>query len=409
MPQPVTALQPREAAQDATQDATQDAWPPFPLAGEAAGEPRILFFSGGTALKDTARELACRTRNCVHLITPFDSGGSSATLRRAFNMPAVGDLRARMTALADDRLPGNPEIYALFAHRLPEEAPRGRLTRELEELLDGRHPLMAPVPSPMQGIIRQHLRAFAGAMPDGFLLGGANIGNLVLAAGYLTHDRKLGQVAALYSRMLRTRGMARTIVDSVAHLAVRLESGEVIVGQHRFTGKNGRAVSSAISDIWLTPSEDAAHAVSVALDRRTEELIRSADAICYPVGSFYSSVAANLLPAGVGRAVAANSGPKIFVPNLGRDPELAGHSLAMQVERLVSLLQRDAPHARPGELLSKVLVDEERGMYPGGVPRKLLAGLGIELVNMPLVREGGGPLADAGLLAEALLAAAGFI
>ena len=371
-------------------------------------EPRLLFFSGGTALKDTAHELASRTGNCVHLITPFDSGGSSAALRKAFDMPAVGDLRARMMALADTRYPGNPEIYTLFAYRLLEDAPAAFLRNELQSLLDGRHPLMAQIPSPMQGVIREHLSIIVGAMPADFPLAGANIGNLVLTAGYLMHEEKLGQVAALYSRMLHVRGTVRTVVDVPAHLAVRLASGQVIVGQHRFTGKFGKAIDSAIQDIWLTASEDSPEPVSVAIDRRVEALIGSADAICYPVGSFYSSVAANLLPAGVGRAVAANCGPKIFVPNLGLDPELKGHTLAMQVERLIALLGRDAPDAKPAELLSVVLVDEERGVYAGGLPKEMLRGLGITLVSMPLVREGKGPLADSRLLAEGLMRVAGF-
>lgn len=53
------------------------------------GGSRILFFSGGTALAPVAAELSRHTRNAVHVITTFDSGGSSAELRRAFDMPAV--------------------------------------------------------------------------------------------------------------------------------------------------------------------------------------------------------------------------------------------------------------------------------------------------------------------------------
>ncbi|MGE4294032.1 MAG: 2-phospho-L-lactate transferase CofD family protein, partial [Desulfovibrio sp.] len=66
--------------------------------------PRVLFFSGGTALRDTSAELVRYTHNSVHIITPFDSGGSSAILRKAFDMPAVGDIRNRLMALADTSL-----------------------------------------------------------------------------------------------------------------------------------------------------------------------------------------------------------------------------------------------------------------------------------------------------------------
>ena len=76
--------------------------------------PKILFFSGGSALRSTARELKRLTHNSVHLMTPFDSGGSSARLREAFDMLAVGDVRNRLMALADEGARGSPEIFELF-------------------------------------------------------------------------------------------------------------------------------------------------------------------------------------------------------------------------------------------------------------------------------------------------------
>src|SRR3954447_20786544 len=84
--------------------------------------PRILFLSGGTALRPLCRVLKQFTHNSIHLITAFDSGGSSAQLRQAFAMPAIGDLRNRIVALADESVRGNPQIYRLFTHRLPVDS-----------------------------------------------------------------------------------------------------------------------------------------------------------------------------------------------------------------------------------------------------------------------------------------------
>ena len=86
------------------------------------GGSRILFFSGGTALAPVAAELSRHTRNAVHVITTFDSGGSSAELRRAFDMPAVGDIRARIMALADrcPRMPGRKPCTASWRLSRPE-------------------------------------------------------------------------------------------------------------------------------------------------------------------------------------------------------------------------------------------------------------------------------------------------
>src|SRR6056297_3502215 len=99
--------------------------------------PRLLFFSGGSALRTFSRRLVDYTHNSFHLITPFDSGGSSAALRKAFRMPAVGDLRNRLMALADQTVRGNPEIYMLFAFRFPDDEEPTALRRRLDRMVRG--------------------------------------------------------------------------------------------------------------------------------------------------------------------------------------------------------------------------------------------------------------------------------
>ena len=101
--------------------------------------PRILFFSGGSALRDLSQELIRYTHNSIHIITPFDSGGSSAKLRQAFNMPAIGDVRNRLMAIADQTLHGFPDIYRLFAYRFPKDGAQDALRLELGAMIDGRH------------------------------------------------------------------------------------------------------------------------------------------------------------------------------------------------------------------------------------------------------------------------------
>lgn len=81
--------------------------------------PRLVF-TGGTALRDLSRQLIHYTHNSVHLVTPFDSGGSSAALRRSFAMPAVGDIRNRLLALADSAVVP-AAVMAFCASRLPDK------------------------------------------------------------------------------------------------------------------------------------------------------------------------------------------------------------------------------------------------------------------------------------------------
>ena len=94
--------------------------------------PRLVFFTGGTALRDLSRRLTAHTHNSVHLVTTFDSGGSSAALRRAFAMPAVGDLRNRLLALADSAVvPAS--VLEFCARRLPAVGHGPSAARRLAE------------------------------------------------------------------------------------------------------------------------------------------------------------------------------------------------------------------------------------------------------------------------------------
>ncbi len=366
--------------------------------------PKVLFFSGGTALKGLSQDITQYTHNSIHLITPFDSGGSSAVLRRAFNMPAVGDVRNRLMALADQSIQGNPEIYDLFAYRMDKNQPRETLVAELAELASGRHRLIRRIPDPMRKIIRNHFHIFADQMPDDFDLRGASLGNLVLTAGYLTSRRHLDPVIYLFSKLVEVRGIVRPMVSRNGELAVRLASGEVIVGQHKFTGKESAPISSPIEEIWLTESQETADPAHISIRSKTRELIAGADLICYPMGSFYSSLLATLLPSGVGETIARTGKPKVFIPNTGKDPELFGHTLGMQLEHLLHQLRKDAPATiRIRDVLDFIIIDSRKGLKPEGVDMEALASEGVRIIDTRLVSDTSAPYIDEKLLNPVLL------
>ena len=114
--------------------------------------PRTVFLSGGSALRgvsaclgyyaptvepklssvnlqaeDVGSALINLHHNSTHLITCFDSGGSSYTLRKSHpGLPAVGDLRNRLCSLAQGHLKRTPansvcsfQLYRVFTFRFP--------------------------------------------------------------------------------------------------------------------------------------------------------------------------------------------------------------------------------------------------------------------------------------------------
>ncbi len=369
--------------------------------------PRLLFFSGGSALAGLSRELIRYTHNSIHLITPFDSGGSSAVLRKAFKVLAVGDLRNRLMALADQTVQGNPEVVRLFAHRFPKQAAPEELQARLAEMVQGRDPLVMAVPDPLRKIIRNHLRFFWEKMPSGFDLQGANVGNLVLAGGYLNHQRHIDPVIFTFSKLAEVRGVVRPVVNQHLHLAARLADGRLLVGQHRLTGREAPPIDSPVAELFLAGDQRGAPA-SAAIRPKVARLIDQAELICYPMGSFYSSLIATLLPTGVCPAVAAAGCPKVHVPNVAGDSEQLGLSLADGVAVLLDYLRRGCGQkVAVDQVLNLVIVDSANAVYPGGPPDlAAIRRLGVEVIDVPLVSEQSAPYLDPARLLEVLLSLA---
>ena len=319
------------------------------LANPSKG-PSLLFFSGGSALDKTSSLLTKYTHNSIHLLTPFDSGGSSAKLRKAFNMPAVGDLRARLMAIADDSLEGHPEAVALFRYRLPTNQPQATLKTLVEHLQSGEHPLVEATSSTVKQLIENNLRAFLDQVPDDFDYRGASVGNLVITGGYLNNHHTLTHVVDQISEIVNALGIVRTTTNDDLELIATLADGTTVSGQHKITAKETRPLNQKITHLMLSGP-------SSTLDLKNHALISSADLIVFPPGSFFSSVLANLLPNGVGKAINASTKPKVFIPNLGIDPELHDTSLIEQIELLNQTINKDVSDGKETKAIDMVLTD----------------------------------------------------
>tara|TARA_R110001606_G_C15398017_1_gene652467 strand:- start:2917 stop:4089 length:1173 start_codon:yes stop_codon:yes gene_type:complete len=347
--------------------------------------PKVLFFSGGSALNKISRVFKEYTHHSVHLVTPFDSGGSSARLRAEFDIPAVGDLRSRLMALADETVMGQPEVYDLFTHRLPQQAEALALREQLQLLVLGEHPLIECIPNPMKALIQTHLAVTQARIHADFDLRGASIGNLIMAGGYLNNQQQLDPIVFLFSRLVKALGEVKTTLDASLHLGVELDSGEIVLGQHRITGKETDELSSPIKRMWLNKGLRNIVPTNCHIADDRKDAIESADLICYPPGSFYSSLLANLLPEGVGRSICQNPNPKVYLPNLGTDPEQHGLSLMERVKRLVSTVMADTEVTGLYSALDYLLLDDSYNY--GELDSQLLNGLNVVVIRTPLITE----------------------
>ena len=367
--------------------------------------PSLLFFSGGSALDNTSRCLKQYTHNSIHLITPFDSGGSSAKLRKAFNMPAVGDVRARLMALADDTALGHPEIFTLFKYRLPTDQPQEELKSTVKMMQSGKHRMVKSTLEPMRSLICDYLQSFLKAAPDDFDYRGASIGNLILTGGYLNHDRSLDPITFLFSKLVNVRGIVRTITDEDFELKATLSDGSCVVGQHNITAKETEPLNKKIVKLTLAEHQDTPESqASSRIRKQNKRLIKEADLLVFPPGSFYSSLVANLLPKGVGKSALTSAAPRVFIPNLGNDPELFDTDLREQIDALNKAIcddaGRDADH-----VMSIDIVLTDSALHKGITPAILdyIEVQGIHLLDIDLRNARSSEHYDEQKLIEALL------
>jgi CofD-related protein of GAK system len=271
-------------------------------------------------------------------------------------------------------------------------------------MVDGSDKLISVIPDPMRKIIRNHLRFFRNAMPNDCDLRGASIGNLILAGGYLNSDRHIDPVVYTFSKLVEARGTVRTITGANLQLAARLQNGRIIIGQRNMTGKEVAPIESPIAELYLTDDLVDAKPTRAGIREKVRDLIANAELICFPMGSFFSSVIANLLPQGVSSAVISNHCPKVYVPNLGNDPEQIGLGLADCVKILLDHLRRDYSQLAPtAELLNFVVIDSEADAYQGQIDVAAIRRLGVDVIDTHLVTEQSYPLIDETRLIETLL------
>jgi len=209
------------------------------------------------------------------IVSVADDGGSSGRLRAAFGIPAPGDLRKCLVALAD---------------------PESMWTRAFEHRFD------------------------AGE------LGGHAFGNLVLT-GLAASTGDFETALAEAGRLLGAVG--RVIPATTEAVVLKAEIRSLI-------GDDGDSVTGQVA---VGRTEGIAGVSVVPADARPPEAaltaLAEADQIVVGPGSLFTSVLAVVAVAGLREALAATPAPKVYVCNLRPQlPETAGYDVAAHVDAL---------------------------------------------------------------------------
>jgi uncharacterized cofD-like protein len=247
----------------------------------ASRRPNVVVIGGGTGCPAVLRALRPSRANLSAIVTTFDNGGSTGRLRAELGLPALGDLRRALGALATQAEP-YASLAKLLEHRFPDQ----------------------------------------GA------LGGHALGNLLLAGLY---QAKGGLEGALdeASRLLGVQGEVMPVSLDNAHLGARLADGTRLLGEeiidHLPPG------SPPIVEVFLEPHARANAKAVGALAR--------ADVIVLGPGDLYTSLLPNLLVTGVPEAVRASHATKVMVCNIANRPgQTDGFTLARYLQEVLRYL-----------------------------------------------------------------------
>ena len=251
--------------------------------------PRIVAIGGGTGLSALLRGLKEHTSNLTAVVTVADDGGSSGVLRKELGIPAVGDIRNCIAALAD----AEPLMNELLQYRFPTN--------------DG-------------------LIAAAAESPG---LAGHAVGNLLLAAMTAIEGGDFEEGVRRLNRILAVRGQVVPVSGVPLTLHATTAAGDTVDGQSRIMRTDG------IDRVWVTPDD-----VEASEDALTA--IAEADLIVLGPGSLYTSVLPSLLIPSVREAVLGASATRLYVCNVAtQEGETTGFDLARHVAALIA-------HTRPG-------------------------------------------------------------
>ena len=251
------------------------------------GEPRpdfnVVAIGGGTGLSTLLRGLKHCNLNITAIVTVADDGGSTGRIREEFNMPAPGDIRNCIVALAD----AESTIGKLFQYRFDQQ---------------------------------------------GSQLEGHSFGNLFITA--LTQVTGSFEQAVIESaRVLAVRGRVLPSTLENVTLCGELVDGSVVRGESTISHK-----SAPIKRVFLEPEHPAGYEPALSA-------ILNADLVVLGPGSLYTSVLPNLMVAGVSEAIRWTIGKVVYVCNVATQPGETDHfGAADHIQTIVNHLGKGTVH-----------------------------------------------------------------
>jgi uncharacterized cofD-like protein len=222
---------------------------------------KVVAIGGGTGLSTLLRGLKYFVPDIIQdltaIVTVSDNGGSTGILRKELNIPAPGDVRNCITALAEDE---------------------NILTKVMQYRFE-----------------------------EGEGLKGHSFGNLFLTVlTKITGD--FLEAIEITSKILKIKGHIIPSTDSMVNLVAEFTDGNIIKGEVEIT-QYGKKLIAKIKRIWLEPED-------VKAPQKAVDSILDTDMIILGPGSLFTSIIPNLLIKDIRDAVLNSKAFKLYICNI---------------------------------------------------------------------------------------------
>lgn len=234
----------------------------------------VVLIGGGTGLSAMVKGFKnIEDVNLTAIITVADDGGSTGRIRDVYNVPAMGDIRHVLCAMAKE------EEDSIFT-----------------ELMNYR---------------------FVGDQD----VGGHQLGNLIFLALINITGSFMGAIASI-RKLLNVEGTIYPATLDNAVLYALMGDGTLVRGEKNIPSKQNH-----ISKVFY---QDQIHAYPEAI-----EAIQQADLIAYGIGSLYTSILPAVIVKDISEAIAQSLAPKVYFCNAMTQPgETEGYSLEDHVRAI---------------------------------------------------------------------------
>ncbi len=222
---------------------------------------KVVAIGGGTGLSNLLKGIKHlvpeELNDLSAIVTVSDNGGSSGRIREELNIPAPGDIRNCITALAEDE----DILTEVFKYRFSE----------------------------------------------GECLKGHSFGNLFLSVLTKITGSFLEAIETV-SDILKIKGEIIPSTTEIVDLVAKFSDGKIIKGETEIT-EYGKKLVAKIEKIWLEPE-------NVKAPENAIEKILNAELIILGPGSLYTSIIPNLLVKDIREAIIKTDAYKVYICNV---------------------------------------------------------------------------------------------